>query len=580
MTMRFSHKLLLTYLLIVIVPVAAIGFFAYTISAQAVREKISESIRGTLEQIRDNIKYKTDDIQRISSRIYHDYNLQKYLRHYEEGWYTYETTKEYIVPTLDSVLNYTENNILVTLYLENSTFPEMYQHQDGNRDFLLTSKNYDVYHQSRITDETWFQQLAFDREINEGIIWRQVELDRRFGNISLLRQLDDFQQWKSIGLIRVTIKLRDLLASVNHENIVPDGRLYVYDERGEQLYYSGAAAEDEGGGEKELLLTHAIPELGWQIAAYIPERTFSEHADKVRNLTILVCLASLLVLSGISALVSRYFARRVGKILATLRAFQDGEFDKRIRFRGRDEFSQIAEALSLMGQNTNNLIQQVYVTNLLKNEAELTSLQAQINPHFLYNTLSSISRLAKFGEIDKLHTMVMGLAKFYRLSLSDGKTIIPIEKEIEQARTYVDIQKVKYGSRVEVDWEIDPAVLAYDTLKLVLQPFIENVLEHAWRGDQVRIVVSAGLAGEQVEFLVTDNGVGMTEETVREIFAGQGARRGYGIRNVDERIKLHYGKAYGVAITSRPGAGTQVRIVIPARKEAADEAAAEGLNGK
>ncbi|MFC5471520.1 sensor histidine kinase [Cohnella suwonensis] len=560
----------MTYLLFVMIPVIAVGFFAYTITVQALQEKISASIRGTLEQIRDNILYKTDDINRISSRLYYDYTLQKYLRNYEEGWYTYETTKQYIIPTLENVLNYTNSNILLTLYLENDTFPEMYNLRGETIDPLSGFKNYDVFHQKRIENEAWWTGLSFDKKKNDGVIWKQVGLDQKFDNISLLRRMEDVQEWKAIGLIRVTVKLNELLDSVHYAKIGESSKLAVYDEDNMPIFVSGAVGQESKDGSdasEELLLTQSIPEMGWHIVASIPHSVFNEHAKKVRNLTILVCLASFLVLSFISIAVSRYFARRVGKIVATLRSFQEGEFHKRILFKGKDEFAQIASALNVMGQNTHDLIQQVYVTNLLKNEAELASLQAQINPHFLYNTLSSISRLAKFGEIDKLHQMVMGLAKFYRLSLNDGKTIISIEKEIEQMQAYIDIQKTKYGSRMTVNYDIDSAIYPYDTVKLILQPFIENILEHAWRGDQIQIDVAASLSKSRIEFSISDNGIGMNEETIAEIFTDKGVRRGYGIRNVDERIKLQYGKENGVRIHSGLGMGTKVLIAIPACQE-------------
>ena len=131
----------------------------------------------------------------------------------------------------------------------------------------------------------------------------------------------------------------------------------------------------------------------------------------------------------VSIVVSRYFSRRVSKIVSVLDSFQEGEFHKRVSFKGNDEFTHISSALNDMGSNIGKLINEVYLADLQKKEAELESLHAQINPHFLYNTLSSISRLARFGMLDKLQRMVMDLAKFYRLSLNDGRNIISVKNE-------------------------------------------------------------------------------------------------------------------------------------------------------
>jgi sensor histidine kinase YesM len=201
---------------------------------------------------------------------------------------------------------------------------------------------------------------------------------------------------------------------------------------------------------------------------------------------------------------------------------------------------------------------------LRKREAELAALQAQINPHFLYNTLSSISRLAKFGEIGKLHDMVMALAKFYRLTLSDGRAIIPIEDEWQQALAYVDIQRIKHRDRLRFSFRIDEGLFRYDTLKLILQPFIENVLEHSWYGGEPIWLKIWGYAqDESIVFQIIDDGVGMPPGKIESIFAPSGVKAGYGIRNVHERIRLQFGEPFGVSIRSGRGIGTSVKIVIP-----------------
>ncbi|MBC8081538.1 MAG: histidine kinase, partial [Gorillibacterium sp.] len=217
------------------------------------------------------------------------------------------------------------------------------------------------------------------------------------------------------------------------------------------------------------------------------------------------------------------------------------------------------------------LIKEVYVANIQKKEAELESLQAQINPHFLYNTLSSISRLAKFGEIEKLHEMVMGLAKFYRLSLNKGYTIIAVPLELEQVGAYIDIQSIKFKNRLSVWYDVQAEVHGYETVKLILQPFVENSLEHALFGKSITIKVTARLVEGNIVFKIIDDGIGMKPEMVNKILSRDGVQLGYGIRNVDERIKLQYGQAYGVNIFSRLGMGTTVTITIPAIKKRSHE---------
>jgi sensor histidine kinase YesM len=326
-------------------------------------------------------------------------------------------------------------------------------------------------------------------------------------------------------------------------------------------------AVPEGGmpDTKRLLLTEPLDGLGWQLEASIPESLFDESARRVRSLTVTVCLVSIAAMMLLGTVVSGYFTRRIRRIVSSLNAFRDGDLSRRISFRGNDEFAQIAAAFNKMGTNIEELIQQNYMADLQKKEAELESLQAQINPHFLYNTLSSISRLAQFGDMDKLQLLVQELAKFYRLSLNRGEIVTTVAKEVDHAKAYVAIQCIKHGSRLQVYYDIDPEVLPCPTVKLILQPMIENALEHAWFGSSLGIRLVVLKRGGEVVFKVIDNGIGMSPDTIPRILDPEGPRIGYGIRNVDSRVRLHYGEAYGVRIASGPGIGTCVEIIIPWR---------------
>ncbi len=314
-----------------------------------------------------------------------------------------------------------------------------------------------------------------------------------------------------------------------------------------------------------LLLSEPLDGLGWELQAYVPNSLFDESADKVRRMTLLVCLVSAIVLAGLGIGVSSYFSRRIQKIVGSLNDFRDGDFQKRISYTGNDELGQIAAAFNRMGSNIEELIHRNYAVSLQKKEAELESLQAQINPHFLYNTLSSISRLAQFGDVQTLQLLVQELAKFYRLSLNRGEILTTVGKEIEHAKAYIAIQCIKYGDRMNVYYDIDPEVLEYTTVKLILQPMLENALEHAWFGSTIGIRLVVEKCDSDIVFKVIDTGVGMKAETIQQILDPDGPRIGYGIRNVDSRIKLHGGSRYGVVIGSRTGIGTCIQITIPRR---------------
>jgi len=375
--------------------------------------------------------------------------------------------------------------------------------------------------------------------------------------------------------MRQSVYLSDLFQAIDYTKIGSDATIYVIDDYDKIKTISGPSSYRSGDAwnaaefKEYMVIENVIPSLDWKVAAVIPNTIFEEKVSEVRLITFIICLLFTVVYFVSGALLSNYFSRKVNKIVSVLDSFQEGNFHKRTNFKGNDEFSQISRALNEMGQNIGELIHKVYVADLDKKEAELDMLQAQINPHFLYNTLSSISRLAKFGELDKLQRMVIDLAKFYRLSLNEGRILLTIEEELEQAKAYINIQKIKYEERMGVTFDIDPQILPYTTIKLIIQPFIENVLEHAWCGDRIHMRIVGELEDNHIVFKIIDDGVGISAELLEQMNDPEESTSiGYGIRNVHQRIKLYYGPAFGVSIYSRLGIGTTVLIRIPTEKPA------------
>lgn len=570
----FGYKLMLSYCLFIVIPVVVIGYFANSIYINSIREQIKSSVNGTLIQVSDNVSYKIDDMVRVSEFLYYDNTLARHLRNYEKGWVAYEATVDLLLPKFETYKQAPSIKMWQSIYIKNREFPEIYLNHKGKDPLAGGMSRYDVYHLSRIEDKSWYTD--FPEEVyGQTMQWRQIEDDTEYGRISLLRRMVDVHvvsNIQEIGFLRQSVYLSELFQTVDFTKIGNEAAIYIKDDAGRVMLTSGNselrygdAWNEEAFGEN-LVITKVVPKLNWSISAVIPNETFESKINEIRLLTFYICLVFTVVYFVSGALLSNYFSRKVGKIVSVLDSFQEGNFHKRINFKGNDEFSQISRALNEMGQNIGELIHKVYVADLDKKEAELDMLQAQINPHFLYNTLSSINRLAKFGELEKLQRMVMDLAKFYRLSLNEGRILLPVREELEQARAYINIQKIKYEERMGVSFDIDPAILGFGTIKLIVQPFIENVLEHAWCADRIHIRIVGELEDERtVLFKVIDDGLGISRELLEQMNDPEESTSiGYGIRNVNQRIKLYYGAAYGVSIFSRLGIGTTVSIRIPA----------------
>ncbi|ANY74746.1 two-component sensor histidine kinase [Paenibacillus ihbetae] len=575
----FGYKLMISYCVFIIIPVLLVGNIATQIFVTSIREQTHNNIQGTLHQMNNNITYKIEDIVRISDMLYFDTLFNNRLRYTESQWVSYDTMVKVLIPKLETAISTANRKIWMSIYLKNNDLGEVYDNYSDSDPLDADKRLFDIYRYDRLVDKTWYKLYPPEEEYGTTLQWKQIEHDAAQGRISLLRRLIDITtiKLKEIGFMRINVSLDYLFESMDYKKIGEGTALYLSDSQGRIILSSGGVQttvfrEKELRNNGDLLIREPIPQLGWELIAVVPAPIVEKDTVKIRNLTLLICLVCIVVFFVVSLIVSRYFSLRVSKIVSVLDSFQEGEFHKRAHFKGNDEFSHISSALNEMGSNIGRLINEVYLADLQKKEAELESLHAQINPHFLYNTLSSISRLARFGMLDKLHRMVLDLAKFYRLSLNDGRNIISVKNELEQAQAYVDIQKIKYDERMQVSYDVEPEVVRYETVKLILQPFIENVLEHAWTGDSIHIRITAKVLQNVLEFRVIDNGVGFPPDRRLDNTGAQNlTNAGYGIRNVDQRIKLHYGSQYGVTLFSRAGIGTTVRIVIPLVKRKVSE---------
>lgn len=570
--LSFKYKLLASYMLLVIVPVIAIGYYAYYTSVQYVKQQTIQNVRSTLIQAQDNIEGRMKTMEQVDNQLYLDQSLQRTLNKKYEPLESYQTVTQKIIPKLESAMNLAPNYVMLNLFLYNTTLPEIYD-TETDEDPLMHGKRYNLIHYHRIEQLDWVRKFE-DMPVDS--IWMQVGTDLKFGNVSWLRKMMDFQTIKPIGTMRITVKMDDLFGNLSYNESgdgIP-GYFAVINKQNETVYENSSnplPQNWQAETEAYMQIHEPIEGTKWRIMALVPLQELEHAAQKVKYVTLLICLASFLVLVAISAIVTNTFSKQINRIVRSLRAFQEGNFAKRIQYSGTDEFAQIALAFNEMAENIEDLIQEVYISNLQKKEAELDALQAQIKPHFLYNTLSSISRLARLGETEKLHQMVTELATFYRLTLNQGRSIIPIREEIQQVRSYIGIQKIKHVDRLDVSYDIQFSVLEYDTVKLILQPFVENAVKHAMSEEPLHIRIVAYQEEGTIVMKVIDNGVGMSEETIQQLFGHQEQSiGGYGIRNVNERIKLQFGESFGVTIESELGVGTTIRIIIPLYRELYD----------
>ncbi|MGO4537758.1 sensor histidine kinase [Paenibacillus sp. 2TAB19] len=554
----FTYKMMIPYLILVLLTDLLIGYIAYTMLIDSRTEMAETNVRTSLKQTRNNLEYQTDEIVRMASSLYNSTTFQNALQFRGEPLENMLEMRDNIVPYMKAPLQLYGNKLRLVLYTVNETMLEI----DGDdMSTPIGRSDYYVLSHHAIENTDWFKSIVTN---NQDSVWLQVDTDSQLGNISYFRKLVSSNAATAvIGYIRVTARIDELFGDFSSFPIEQgmDLRL-IESSTGLAIYEQGVMNEKAKQGSY-LNISEDISLTGYVIKARVPNSYLNKDASRMQQVIGTVCMISFLVMAFIGFLVARISGKKIKRIISLVRSFQEGNFYKRIGFAGNDEFVYIANAFNQMAASLQELIRNVYEQGIQKKQAELDVLQAQINPHFLYNTLSTIGSLANLGEVEKVTNMVQGLSKFYRLTLNQGNVYISLENELEQVKQYLEIQRVKYADAFKVYIDVDPEILHIPIIKLILQPFVENIFKHAWFGSTIAIRITGKRLGDRIELKVIDNGIGMRADTLRNMRSSSLHSDSYGLKNVEERIKLRYGNDFGIHIGSHFGAGTTVQIILP-----------------
>ncbi|WNR46173.1 cache domain-containing sensor histidine kinase [Paenibacillus roseipurpureus] len=539
-------------------------------SLNSLTKQTEENTRLVIQQLRSNLEFRIANIKQVSDFLFWDTRTQQLLDNGQSPLTGWEEYTKYLQPKLGSALLLSTHTIHIAMYINNETLPEVYT---TNRPFGFSAKEFSIYHSSRIKNTPWYNQLKLTQDQSQ---WGQFFDDEEYHTISVVRPLLNITRipLENLGVLRIQIPIDELFDTANIEKPGNKSVMIILDHAGDIVYKSepagqGAISLDTLKNEHSYLkVEEELPDIQGKMLLYVPMHEMQAEARKLKIATLVACLISMLVLLILGAFISQYFSKRVTKIVNALNSFHNGHYLEQIPVTDKDEFGKISDSFNHMAGTINHLIKEVYETKLRSASAELSALQAQINPHFLYNTLSAISTLGQLGQTERMRQMIIKLSQFYRLTLNNGKSLITIAKELEQVQLYIEIQRIKYDEKLRFSYDVDPNLLPMQTVKLILQPFVENALEHAWyKNNNLNVRIIGRLTNDMIEFKVIDDGIGMDKHTSQQLSNLGEEALGYGIRNVDERIKLQYGSNYGVQVHSYLGMGTTILIQFPAERE-------------
>lgn len=551
--LKYRYKLMIMMILCSLIPVCVISGYTQIRTIQIMREKEQIGLEQVLEQ----------SVNSIDNRIQIYTNLINYLTYSSD---LREIMEKECSSDYEAYLAYTE--IADPMF----TMPQLYHEEI--RSITLYAENIQVEHGNTLAPLSVAQNQTWYSKINEkGTVQWLVKQ----GNKKEILAVRKFYRQDSIqAMLVLTLDYNRVLepfADLLTEN---RGGL-ILDEQG-NVVYSGYRMDAPYKPDKETSLNYLkehyvciekkIEDTKWNFCLYQPKEELEKSVWTLLLGNIPVLLLCLLLILLLGYFFSRKMVERLEQLTENMNQINLGLRKVTVVSQSKDEIGVLVRTFTRMMDEINKLISQVYEAKIKLQKTEMKALQAQINPHFLYNSLSIINWKALEADNEEISRITLALSTYYRTSLNKGETMTIAANEIRNIDAYLQIQLIMHDNSFQVIKEIQEDALSYSVPKLILQPLVENAIEHGLdvsEKEEKWLKISVCKEKDALIMAVEDNGMGMSEEQAKSIITYRS--KGYGVRNVNDRITLLYGEEYHLRVKSRQGEGCRIEIVIPVNKE-------------
>lgn len=551
--MRFQNKIKLAFLLISLIPVIVLGGFCFIETRSLLLAQSEADMNANLKQSAQAVNSQLNTYNQISTFLSFNQAVINAANH------TYESAYD----MYDQLKNVIDQNFFTARFLNT----------DIERITLYTGTNLPKHGNTvipieEITNTYWYSEVMETTEI----LWF-VEENTIFsvGQIFNTKQKDP--------------KTNILFTQINYDSLFQPfqplqssgAQILVTDASGKSVYSSEglkgladltaidrSADELRWNGKEYTVLQSDIPISGWNVYLYKPISLITDSAKLIIVTIVLIMIGCIIAVAMTGTFFSRKILSRILKLHKNMKLVGTGVLEVTVSSDSKDEIGDLIRGFGNMVEETKTLINKVYVEEIARKEYEMRALQAQINPHFLYNSLSLINWRAIRIRANDISEMAQLLSTFYRTTLNKGDNMILVSDEILNIQSYMSIQLIMHSNNFEVEYEIDDEILSCLMPNLMLQPLIENAIIHGIENKEEgggKISVSAKQEDQCIVFVVSDNGIGIPPERLPHLLVTKS--KGYGLKNVHDRAKLMYGPEYGLTISSTVEVGTQVTLKIP-----------------
>lgn len=553
--LKLRNKIYFIYLAAGLLPMLVVGIYCYHFVNQLLIEREVKNLQNSLNQAITVVDNQLTIYENMSDYLaFNQAILQTVFYPYEDNYYEMYNQFNTVFDPMVTSLKYLHSDIKqVTIYARN----------DIERHDTTLAPITDI------EEEPWFQEISS----NNKILWVINKNDKK---IFCVRKMPELQGESGVIYVEVDYdKLFEPFTQILDENY----GVYVQ-EKNEMVFsynifdksYNKMDFSEENitslktSDDSEFIFVDcdSKSQIGFHVGMYRPA---SQIEATIRPMTmgmVLICVISMIAAGLLLTQLTRMIVKNIEKLTWNMKEVKKGNLEVTVTSDSKDEIGELIQGFAEMVERIKTLIEEVYEGKISLKEYEMKALQAQINPHFLYNSLSLINWKAIEADEKDISKITLALSKFYRTALNKGNSVMPLQDEISNVKSYLDIQLMMHDYEFDVEIDIGESMYYYDTPNLILQPLIENAIDHGidlkteGRG---KITIRGWSEGEIMYLSVEDNGVGMDEEVAQNILTQKS--KGYGVRNVNERIKLTYGAEYGLTIESKEGEGTKITVKIP-----------------
>lgn len=556
---KLRYKLAIFYSLFCFLPVMLLFWLSFLQMRSIIDDKGKMNLQSYLQQSVSSMDRTLDGYNSLSDYIAFDRTLAEvFSMEYGTPYEQYEQLTQKVDPILRTASYFHGGMQQITIYTDNG----MVKHDTT------------VAPVSEIEETDWYQKALEHPGLNWFANYQEETLFSA-------RKLAFSGAREGVNILYMDVDYQKLFTPYA-ETLISECGLYITDQDGKLVFeesrfsgknqnydltYSEFLEQRDRGSTDYIILCEQSNTTGWTVWLYQPVGLAGEAMRPIgvmAGVTILICIfAAVLAYFITSGMVSS----RIERLTHFMQEVQEGSMDMQMESDDRDEIGMLYRGFGSMMKRIRTLINEVYLSKITQKEAELKALQAQINPHFLYNTLSLINWKALAAGEEDISRMTLTLSTFYRTALNRGRNVLQVETELSNTRAYLEIQSMLHDGDFDYEIEAQTEILQCESLNLILQPLVENAIHHGIEektDGRGKITVRGWKEDNCVWFMVEDNGVGMEQEVADKILTMES--KGYGVRNVDERIRLCYGEKYAMKVESVVGKGTKMTIHFPARR--------------